>query len=167
MLTRSIQKYLAPIQRGETHWTRIQSSKTNTSTSPQGLCPKRLGGQRRVRVTQRNEGMEKNTNQVQQTKFTTYDTLVRRASLSLSLSLSLGCITYSYYFVRADRPSSFTTFSDVQSRCLLQRKFVSAKHSLSIRAQTTTPDPLPSLTGTNPLTTAREYVDGNSGKSPV
>jgi len=34
-------------------------------------------------------------------------------------------------------------------------------------SQTTTPNPLPSLAGTNQLMTARKDVDGSSGKSPV
>jgi len=41
------------------------------------------------------------------------------------------------------------------------------KLSLPTLSQTTTPNPVPSLTGTNPLMTAREDVDGSSGKSPV
>jgi len=42
-----------------------------------------------------------------------------------------------------------------------------AKLSLTTLSLTTSPYPLLSLTGTNPLMTTREDVDGSSGTSPV
>jgi len=59
------------------------------------------------------------------------------------------------------------SFSNALSCRRLEWKSSLPKLSLPTLSQITNPNPLPSLTGTNPLMTTREDVDGSSGTSPV
>ena len=106
------------------------------------------GDRRRVRVTSQNKRSKKNTEQVHKTKFRTYGTLARRTPLSRSLARSPLVATSS----RAGSPpcSSLVLKRPVSSPARIE--VLMLKLSLPALSQTTTPNPLPSLTGANPRT---------------